>query len=234
MEDEGASDAIWQVSTDQGWQPWDPRVPFTGQPGEVIGYSLWSHRQPYEARFYEGGVGVQLNVTSGIQRNLRRKDADPDAEAPVAGPVYGARGSTSLVSLRVGQSGPEATSLASLQANQFDPGSDDWRPVEREARQQRSTLVPPLVAPAMESESGKVQDLDLVARVVVRSPPLSEREGTGEAFFCCFSCRPTPRAEIVETVSNAAAPESAVCASGTESTALKAPRSDAPLGGNLF
>lgn len=222
LEGEGASEAPWQVSTDQGWQPWDPKVPFNGEDGEVISYSLWSHKQPYEARFYAGGVGVQLNITSGIQRKLRRKDADPDVEVPAtSGKVYGAVGTTGL-----------AVPLAK-------PEAEEWAPVATETGKPRFASdgvsaedVPPARASAAEGGSGKDQAKDPVARVVFSPQP---REGTNESFLCCF-CRPSPPTGTVEMVQDAR-PEGVAAASHAETmteVSVKAPTNDTTLGGNLF
>jgi len=59
----------WEVQTDSGWSRWDPQVPFRGEPGEVVTYTLG--RFQYTASFQAGGVGIQMNNATRKERQLR-------------------------------------------------------------------------------------------------------------------------------------------------------------------
>mmetsp|Transcript_165528 Transcript_165528/g.293131 ORF Transcript_165528/g.293131 Transcript_165528/m.293131 type:complete len:560 (-) Transcript_165528:74-1753(-) len=59
----------WEVRTDAGWMPWGPGVHFHGEPGEEVVFTLGTCT--YKARFESTSSGIQTNVRTGKQRELR-------------------------------------------------------------------------------------------------------------------------------------------------------------------
>jgi len=69
---------IWEVETDQGWAAWTPGVPFVGAPDEKISFS--NRGFPMEATFRSADGGVQINLKTNRQRELRRIGAKLGAD----------------------------------------------------------------------------------------------------------------------------------------------------------
>jgi len=65
---------IWEVDTDEGWAPWTPGVPFVGATNESVSFS--NRGFPMEATFHSADGGMQLNLKTNRQRQLRRIGAE--------------------------------------------------------------------------------------------------------------------------------------------------------------
>lgn len=65
--------ARWEVATDNGWERFNPGMPFHGRHGEEI---RWQHRdRQYRATFTQPDEGVQENLRTGKKRRLRCVEA---------------------------------------------------------------------------------------------------------------------------------------------------------------
>jgi hypothetical protein len=60
---------VWEVETDQGWTVWKPGITFSGEPGEVVQYTLG--RFQYTATFNSTTSGFQTNTATGKSRAIR-------------------------------------------------------------------------------------------------------------------------------------------------------------------
>lgn len=61
--------SLWEIDGDFGWKPWAPGVPFCGEAGETVEFTVG--RQQYKASFDSAYAGVQINLLSGKRRALR-------------------------------------------------------------------------------------------------------------------------------------------------------------------